>query len=192
MKKTTYIIMALIAICLGGSFILPAAIFSEELPKEIRINKTGQIVEIAPGDFYGIQVDNAEIYNISQENYEIPLTIRISTSDSITSPKIYMDKSWSNNVNLLVTEDNILTISMSLDSLVENNINLSNDNIVSPEDNSLVAEIVIPSGWPLTQIEPRNLHLNLTGINEEKLLIAYAFAGIKMIDCEIPDLVIVN
>lgn len=191
MKKTTYIIMVLIAICLAGSFFLPAAIFTSKIPQAVKICKTGEVVEITPGRFYEVKVETGNSLYISGEDPSIPLTLRISSADSITQPKIYMDKSWEHNVSYLI-EDDVLTISVCLDSLIKDGINPSGDNIIAPADNSLVAELVVPTGWFLHHIEPHHLYLDMKGIKEDSLKIAYAVSGVTMTDCEIPDLVIVN
>lgn len=167
MKKTTYIIMAVLALCLLLSFSVPAILFKPTSRPYVGniehiISPGGEAAEVLLDSFTNL---NCALY--AEERYYDPilyihnengtqriLSLRVEEADGISSPKLTVNPGWTGYLKAVVA-DSVLTVNFNLDSFVpdfvaeegeETSFDRGSVTFIVPEECSQVGVLQVPRG----------------------------------------------
>lgn len=186
MKKTTYIIIVLLAISVVAAFFLPRIIFTErDTTYTISIIRLDSIKSVPLDKFSIITYDDGSEMAIKRKSPDKNVYIEVIESQEALRPIMQISESWLGNVKYDV-EDGTLHFSIDFSALKDADCSGNGklpDEIVIAEDNFCVAKFIVPSGMIKT-IAPRYMDLTLSNFQDADVNVNSIFGHLILNDCQ--------
>lgn len=169
MKRTSYILIALLAFLCVGAFLAPRLILKRvELNIKVLTSEHRQVT-METGLFMHLILEPN--YNISPDyshdivtDPESRCLVTVCENEDLSRPRITMDKSWADNVKITAASDTLL-LKVDLHSLMKEG---TRNNLSYSLDNRQVATIEVPAGM-LHKITGSGFYLTLEDLESKNM-----------------------
>lgn len=164
MKTSSITLITVICLALAATFFFPALSMKRVEIREISISATGQSVEVTTGFFVTLEIHNPAYLGVPGPDALLPLSVRISSSDTVTRPRLVMDRTWSEMANVALRHDTLF--------LAFNPPQPDPDTLYSvAPDAAHICDIIVPQGMMRSVNPYENLTLTLSGLRQPSLAI---------------------
>ncbi|MDE6271437.1 MAG: hypothetical protein K2M31_00320 [Muribaculaceae bacterium] len=192
MKKSSIILIAGIGTLIILAFIAPFILMKNDpqSKREFTLNRSGESVEIPlKGSFSAIRTGiNDNHFNLEQADYTRELSLEIIESDTITTPRIIIDKSWASNVTIEVEEETLyIDVDMKSYKPASNNYSY----IFIPNDNLQVACLLLPKSYGLKTLKSDRFDVNLKDFTDLSIEVP-RFTDFTLSNCQVKSLTVIS
>ncbi len=189
MKKSSIILISAIGFLIVAAYFMPILLMKKDTVdrRHYTLEPTGEQTEIPlKGNFTSFKADIIDNnYNIDHADYSRSLLIEIIESDTISTPRLIADRSWASN--LTVDEgDSIMNLTVDMKSFSHDANTRST--IFIPEDNELVARLVLPKSYQLNNLlDCSRFDINLINMSNLSIEIN-RFNDFSLSNCQVTSL----
>ena len=174
MKRTSYIMIILLAVIMAGSFLMPAVLFRKLEISLQTLRAEGDTVRVTTGFFVTFDItNNMWLSALTSESKEIggeqPLRVTVRQNPKLTEAVLVMDRSWRQNMTIQ-QDSTILKIDLDMHSLKKEENNKRPEIEIAP-DAAHVLTLEVPEGWVDTITANGNIALTVEDFTDSDMTI---------------------
>ena len=197
MKKTTYILGAILGVSFIFVFFLPAVLFradtqSQQEDKVLILTPAPGVKEITLPNFKALCrlgfIQDLNTYLCYQNGLEFIPDFTIEESDSVSSPVLKLNSMWVDLVSTSIEEETLyLTVNAVSDEMSDNS-DFYNVKVIIPDGETDMGVLTVPRGM-LTQMWDMRANITLSNFKDASLDIIDPVYELKLQNCSFRSLI---